>query len=159
MATLTSSWSRNVIASTRRSLTIVIVLFAISVVGCSSHQPTFESQTTPAESDRILRRAFEQHSEQLQVEGEGVVKRVLSDDNDGSRHQRFILLLGSGQTLLVAHNIDIAPRISGLQEGDKVLFRGEYDWNAEGGVIHWTHHDPNGRHSGGWLKHEGKTYQ
>jgi Protein of unknown function (DUF3465) len=159
MATLTSPGRGNVIASTRRSLTIVFVSFAISVLGCSSHQPTFESHATASESDLILRRAFEQHSDKLQVEGEGIVKRVLSDDNDGSKHQRFILLLGSGQTLFVAHNIDIAPRISGLQEGDKVLFRGEYDWNPEGGVIHWTHHDPNGRHSGGWLKHEGKTYQ
>lgn len=43
--------------------------------------------------------------------GEGVVDRALSDDNDGSRHQRFILRLASGQTLLIAHNIDISLRI------------------------------------------------
>jgi hypothetical protein len=82
----------------------------------------------------------------------------LPDDLEGSRHQRFVLRLSSGQTLLVAHNIDLAPRISSLNRGDKVEFYGEYEWNAKGGVIHWTHHDPSGRHVGGWLKHDSKTY-
>ncbi|QOY51204.1 DUF3465 domain-containing protein [Candidatus Sulfurimonas baltica] len=42
----------------------------------------------------------------------GDVIRVLSDDNTGSRHQRFIIRLSSGQTLLIAHNIDLAPKES-----------------------------------------------
>jgi Protein of unknown function (DUF3465). len=50
----------------------------------------------------------------------------LPDDEQGSRHQRFILRLASGRTLLVAHNIDLAPRIDGLQVGDQVAFSGEY---------------------------------
>lgn len=94
-----------------------------------------------------------------QVQGSGSVVRILADDNDGSRHQRFILEVDDGRTLLVAHNIDIAPRIAGLKIGDTVAFYGEYEWNDKGGVIHWTHHDPNGRHPDGWLKHGGRTYQ
>lgn len=78
---------------------------------------------------------------------------------DGSQHQRFIVELSSGQTLLIAHNIDIAPRINSLQVGDSVRFYGEYEWNPQGGIIHWTHHDPNGYHVGGWIKHNGRTYQ
>ncbi len=85
--------------------------------------------------------------------------RLLSDDLSGRRHQRFIVRLASGQTVLVAHNIDIAPRIKGLKEGDSVRFKGEYVWNEEGGVIHWTHHDPDGRHVTGWVKHNGKTFK
>ncbi len=141
-----------------RSLTLVFVLLGVSVLNCSP-PPTRAQSGPPSESDRVLRRAFEQRTSNLRVEGRGVVKRILADDNDGSRHQRFILELGSGQTLLIAHNVDVAPRISGLRKGDKVAFRGEYDWNPEGGVIHWTHHDPGGRHPGGWLKHKGKTYR
>ena len=94
-----------------------------------------------------------------QAQGSGTVTRVLPDDNDGSRHQRFILQLASGRTLLVAHNIDLAPRVAGIRPGDKVDFYGEFESNSQGGVIHWTHHDPNGQHVGGWLKHKGRTYQ
>ena len=94
-----------------------------------------------------------------QMGGEGVVERILADDNDGSRHQRFILRLGSGQTLLIAHNIDIANRIETLRIGERVEFYGQYESNPQGGVIHWTHHDPAGNHVDGWLKHNGMVYQ
>lgn len=94
-----------------------------------------------------------------QTRGSGTVIRMLADDHDGSRHQRFILQVAGGRTLLIAHNIDLAPRIAGLKMGDTVEFYGEYEWNNKGGVIHWTHHDPNGRHVAGWLKHGGRTYQ
>jgi hypothetical protein len=110
-------------------------------------------------SDEALARAFEQRTSNVQVEGQGVLRRVLSDDNDGRRHQRFVLTLASGQTLLIAHNIELAPRVVGLREGDVVSFSGEYEWNAEGGVIHWTHRDPSKRHPAGWIKHNGKVYQ
>ncbi len=112
-----------------------------------------------AGSDALLADAFEQERRGLQVEGSGRVVRLLPDDNNGSRHQRFILRLDSGQTLLVAHNIDRAPRIAGLDEDDTVAFFGEYEWSGQGGVIHWTHHDPDGSHVAGWLRHEGATYQ
>jgi len=111
-----------------------------------------------AGANATLAEAFNTRASSLQVQGSGVVARVLPDDNDGSRHQRFILRLSSGQTLLVAHNIDLAPRVSELRESDTVTFNGEYEWNAKGGVIHWTHHDPQGRHEAGWLKHKGRTY-
>lgn len=112
-----------------------------------------------AESDAVIARAFSGRRNGLQVEGAGTVTRVLADDNDGSRHQRFILELGSGQTLLVAHNIDLAPRVAGIGAGDRVRFYGEYEWNDQGGVIHWTHADPAGRHVTGWLEHRGRRYQ
>ena len=137
-----------------RFLTLAFLLLATTVFGCSPRS----EQAPSSESDQILQRAFESRTRNLQVEGRGVVKGILPDDNEGSRHQRFILELGSGQTLLIAHNIDLAPRIPNLHEGDEVEFRGEYDWNPEGGVIHWTHDDPAGRHPGGWLKHQGQTY-
>jgi hypothetical protein len=110
-------------------------------------------------AEDALAKAFQSQQSGVQVSGEGVVDRVLSDDNEGSRHQRFILRLASGQTLLIAHNIDLAPRVEALASGDRVLFYGQYEWNAEGGVIHWTHHDPEGRHVSGWLKSNGRTYQ
>lgn len=94
-----------------------------------------------------------------QVELEGTVVRVLSDDTSGSRHQRFIVRLRSGQTVLIAHNIDIAPRVDGIAAGDSVRFAGEFEENDKGGVVHWTHHDPSGRHPDGFIVHQGHTYR
>ncbi len=120
--------------------------------------PSTQVQVAPAQSD-ALDQAFTAEASGTQVTGQGTVTRLLSDDNDGSRHQRFILTLASGQTLLVAHNIDVAPRIASLKVGDTVAFNGVFEWNDKGGVIHWTHRDPGGRHQAGWLKHAGQTYQ
>lgn len=104
-------------------------------------------------------RAFAEHRSDVLVQGSGTVARVLADDDQGSRHQRFILRMRDGQTLLMAHNIDLAPRVPGLRAGDTVRFQGEYEWNDKGGVVHWTHHDPDGRHPGGWLEHDGSRYE
>jgi hypothetical protein len=70
-----------------------------------------------------------------------------------------LIELESGHTLLISHNIDLAPRIDKLREGDLIEFYGEYEWNKKGGVIHWTHHDPQGVHTGGWLKYQGRVFQ
>jgi hypothetical protein len=112
-----------------------------------------------ATGDAECARALETRASGVQVQGQGTVTKILADDNEGSRHQRFLVKLRSGQTLLVVHNIDIASRISSLRVGDTIEFNGEYEWNAKGGVIHWTHHDPGGRRAGGWLKHANQTYQ
>jgi cold shock CspA family protein len=126
-----------------------------------------ESIGTPAsisehggkESDAAISSAFANRQSNVQVSGSGIVAKLLPDDTDGSRHQRFILRLASGQTLLVAHNIDLAPRINSLREGDEVGFYGQYEWNEKGGVVHWTHRDPGGSHVDGWLQYQGQQLQ
>jgi hypothetical protein len=118
-----------------------------------------QAQGASAGESATLRAAISEQKSGAQVTGEGVVTKLLSDDTEGRRHQRFILTLPSGQTLLVAHNIDLAPRLASLKTGDSVSFNGVYEWNAKGGVIHWTHRDPSGSHQAGWLKHAGQTYQ
>lgn len=133
----------------------VLVFATVAVAFGFSNNPNDVAQG----SDERFLHAYENRQSNLQLSGQGVVEKLLSDDLDGSRHQRFILRLASGQTLLVAHNIDLAPRINDLKVGDMVAFYGEYEWNQRGGVIHWTHHDPRGRHPHGWLKHRGVTYQ
>lgn len=110
-------------------------------------------------SNWILKQAFLNKTSGLQVQGRGTVGRLLSDDVNGDRHQRFILRLANKQTLLITHNIDIAPRLVGLKSGDTVTFYGQYEWNSKGGLIHWTHHDPDGNHVTGWLRYRGKIYQ
>ena len=136
----------------------VIVVIAVVYIGWGQLYRTDNPAVLSGHSTNLAR-AFDERVSDVQVEGSGGVIKILKDDNDGSRHQRFILRLDSGQTVLIAHNIDLAPRLPSLRKGDTVAFFGEYEWNAKGGVIHWTHHDPGGRHVGGWLKLNGKTYQ
>lgn len=133
---------------------MTLLMVAVLLSGCSTTVSVDSS-----ESDRILADAYDSQLSDVQVVGSGRVIRNLADDADGGRHQRFVLELASGQTLLVAHNIDVAPRIPALKVGDLVEFKGVYEWNDEGGVIHWTHHDPAGVHEAGWLRHNGVLYQ
>ncbi len=127
-------------------------------VAAPTPAPPTASSIRQQSGDPLLT-AFLTRSSKVQIESEGVVKKLLPDDDVGSRHQRFILEGPSGRTVLVAHNLDLAPRVPDLQPGARVAFNGEYEWNERGGVIHWTHHDPRGEHAGGWLEYRGRRYQ
>lgn len=115
--------------------------------------------STFAYANPQIDKAYHDKQSNIQVQGSGKVIKVLSDDNSGSRHQRFILKLPSNLTVLVAHNIDLSNKINDLKAGDNVEFYGEYEWNNKGGILHWTHHDPRGKHTDGWLKHNGIIYK
>lgn len=116
-------------------------------------------QPAASRDNGALYAAMDNKRSGVMVAGEGVVQKVLKDDTDGSRHQRFILDVGQGRTLLVAHNIDLAPRVPDLQAGGTVRFYGQYESNHRDGVLHWTHRDPAGRHAHGWLEYRGKRYE
>ena len=140
------------------------IIFILSLLAaCKQSAPNIsaesEALTSAAVSNQALTDAFKNKKSDIFVEGSGVVKKLLADDNKGSRHQNFLVTVSAEQTLLFAHNIDLAPRIENLQIGDTVTFRGEYVYNPKGGVMHWTHKDPQGQKSGGWIKHNGQTFQ
>lgn len=142
---------------------VLVVVLIIAFTGGREFAALPDSDTLAptigSKGEAALRAAYENQRSDLQIRGDGEVIEVLSDDHDGSRHQRFILRTSTGQTILVAHNVDLAARVEDLKVGDRIEFNGEYDWNTKGGVIHWTHGDPQGWHEGGWIKHEGRTYE
>ncbi len=123
-----------------------------------------DRRTTPATPPDV--RQTENHVDQLfrdrisdvMVTLTGPVDRILPDDHEGSRHQRFIIRTPSGRTVLIAHNIDLARRVP-LEIGDTVTVRGEYEWSDRGGTMHWTHHDPRQWREGGWIEHHGVRYE
>ena len=141
-----------------KRVALAALVLAAFCAGCIGHgNPVVATRAGAA--DQLIAGAFNSRQSGIEVQDTGTVTKVLADDVEGGRHQRFILRLESGQTLLVAHNIDIAARLAPLTVGDPVEFRGQYEWNSQGGVIHWTHHDPAGRHPSGWVKCNGQTYQ
>jgi hypothetical protein len=140
----------------RHMLPVVAAALLAAWLLLPQHQkgPPPNEAPVAAQADRI---AHDQATRE--ITGRGTVIRVLPDDTEGTRHQRFILRLASGDTLLVAHDIDVAPRVEPLRIGDVVEYHGEYVWNPKGGVVHWTHRDPSGHHEAGWLRRGGTTFQ
>ena len=102
--------------------------------------------------------AFKKYDTGSWIEVTGFVTRLLSNDNDGSRHQRFIIDVGDRRTLLIAHNIDLAERVP-VGMGDRVHVRGMYEWNDLGGLVHWTHDDPQGIEDGGYVRYRRRVYR
>ncbi len=144
---------------------LLILLVALLAVACRAEVPqsatVLESaqQAVSSTANDALNDAYQRKLSSVWLEGEGTVKKLLPDDNKGSRHQKFLVGISNGKTLLFAHNIDLAPRIDDLKIGDTVTFRGEYVYNPKGGVMHWTHRDPRGELQGGWIRHNGRTYE
>jgi hypothetical protein len=138
---------------------ILLLIIALLFVVADNYQK--RNSTTPSSTtdNTSVEQAFLNKQESVQVSGNGTVVKLLPDDLKGARHQKFILKISKNLTILIAHNIDLAPKIKTLKKGDLVLFTGEYEYNNRGGLVHWTHHDPGKRHPEGWLKHNGKTYK
>lgn len=118
-------------------------------------QPT---AAAPDASDPVAK-AYAERARGRMIAVQGTVSRLLSDDREGSPHQRFVVRTTSGLTVLVSHNLDLAQRLDGLRVGDMVSLYGEYEWNDQGGVMHWTHNDPDGHHAAGYINWNGRRYQ
>jgi hypothetical protein len=142
----------------KKLIKIVLAVLVLAYYAYTEYYPVDQTHTTGQQDNSLLLQAIANRNSDVQVTGAGKVIKVLPDDNKGSRHQRFLVKLESGNTLLIAHNIDLAPRVKGLKQGDQISFNGEFEWNSKGGVIHWTHKDPRSVHIHGWLEHNGEKY-
>jgi hypothetical protein len=73
------------------------------------------------------------------------------------RHEEFAIASDAGP-LTVIDNVDLAPQVP-VHRGDRIEVAGEmvHDPGALP-VVHWTHHDPAGRHRGGFILFQGRTY-
>lgn len=151
----------------RRALLGIVAAIALAIAqqagwiaGDGATGSTAPATAVPAVADgnADLERAIEARASGVMMTVEARVVKLLPDDLDGSRHQRFLLDVGRGRTVLVAHNIDLAERVP-LGRDDTVRLRGQFEWNDKGGVLHWTHHDPRGRHPGGWIEYGGRRFE
>ena len=136
---------------------IAVALFLYNQIN-SGEKSQPEPTSLPGPTVTGVQQAYLQQASGVLVEETGIVDRLLEDDLEGSRHQRFVVRLPDDHTVLIAHNIDLAPRVP-LNTGDPVRFFGEFEWNPRGGVVHWTHKDPQKRRPGGWIDHGGARYE
>lgn len=152
----------------RRFYPLFILLFfsCLSMSGCAqAGSPVAQAQTQPANApaqavagDAEAIRAQELQLVKVPVTVTAPVKKMLRYDDRGLPHEKFLLLLSNGTTILVAHNTKMAPYVP-LQAGDMVTVSGEFIWNAKGGLIHWTHHTDTPNHRGGYIDFNGKRYE
>ena len=115
---------------------------------------------TQSPDDRALCAAYSSTRSHVEVVADGTVTRVFGvAPGRVSPHEGFLFRLGSGCTLVVRveANTDFTGAIP-LALGQHVLVKGEYEYYSLGGVIHWTHRDPRGRHEGGYIEAGGRMY-
>lgn len=144
----------------------MLTTFLTWTAGCTDARHKHRTEETetgvvdPGESDSgdaAVLKAQRKHRKKVEVTLTARVKELLPPDTDGSPHQRFLLELSNGTTVLVAHNTDLAPEVP-IHVGDTLTLHGEYIWNKLGGVLHYTHHSTT-RHESGWIQLNGQTYQ
>jgi len=128
----------------------------VALVIASSCMPP---AATAVADNAAVQRAFQRHTDQVEVTASGTVDRVLTDqDGPSGPHERFIVRLTDvAMTVLIEHNLSLAPRVP-VATGEAVVVHGEYIWNAQGGLVHFTHHDPDRSHEGGYILYGGKRY-
>jgi len=128
----------------------VAVLLAAWLVACGG---------SATADDAAIVADFHSHRSNVEVTADGTVVRLLPDriSSTGTHEQFIIKLTSQDLTVEIEHNISIAMRVP-VAEGDHVIVHGEYIWTAKGGLIHFTHHDPQGTHEGGYIEDNGKTY-
>lgn len=139
----------------RKNLLLILLLIFLSLTAYYNKRTRTDDFFIPAGQ---LETAYDEKRSGIQVTGTGVVVKLLADDTKGSKHQKMIVKIGEKHTILIAHNISLAPRAE-VKEGDTITFHGEYEWNEKGGIVHWTHHDPQQQHPNGYLKVNGIQYQ
>ncbi len=137
-----------------------VALTAFLLAGCSTSQ---------APNDRAVCDAYAAGRSHVEVVADGIVTRTLGVAPGrpsttlragSSPHEGFLMRLSSACSLIVRveANTDFTGSFP-LAPGQRVNVKGEYEYYPMGGVVHWTHRDPRGRHEGGFIQTGGGLYE
>ncbi len=134
-----------------RGRVILVALIGASLCACAASR---------APDDAAVCAAFSAQRSGVEVVAQGSVTHVLGvQAGRSSPHEGFLLRLDSGCAIVVRVevNTDFTGTIP-LSIGQRVLVKGDYEYYSRGGVIHWTHRDPRGRHENGYVDVNGTMY-
>jgi hypothetical protein len=135
----------------RRAARLFAVTLAASLGSCAGAQ---------SPNDAAVCAAYTAERSHVEVIADGTITRILGvQAGRVSPHEGFLVRLAAGCSLVVRveANTDFTGPIP-LARGERVTVKGEYEYYPLGGVIHWTHRDPRGRHEGGYIEAAGSTY-
>lgn len=114
----------------------------------------------PAPDDALLCSAYRAAASHVEVLADGYVVQGLGTQHGPSgEHEGFLLRLRSGCALVVRVETNIA--FTGpipLHDGEYVTVKGEYEYDAGGGVLHWTHRAFRSHHASGYVEAAGRLY-
>jgi hypothetical protein len=126
----------------------------------SACAPVQTATNAVANNDAICQ-AFNAQQSRVEVVADGTVTRDLGlRAGRSGTHEGYLLRLNGGCNVIlkVETNVDLTGPVP-IRQGEHAIVKGEYEWTRLGGVLHWTHHDPRGRHEGGFVEVDGHTYQ
>jgi hypothetical protein len=132
---------------------LVAALAVALLSGCASGGSS-------APDNAAVCKAFSGGQSHAEVTAQGAVVRDFGvRAGRESPHEGFLMRLSSDCDLVVRveANVDFTGSFA-LRRGEKVEVRGEYEFYPLGGVIHWTHRDPRGRHPDGYVQADGRRY-
>jgi hypothetical protein len=147
----TSSRSGSTVLATRSAL-VASLAIAACASACGGNGTT---------DDAAVCSAYHNGRSGVEVVADGRVTAILGvAQGRVSPHEGFLVRLDSGCDVVVRveANTDLTGEFP-IARGDRVVVKGEYEYYPRGGVIHWTHRDPRGRHEGGYVQLGGRTYQ
>ncbi|MBV9277651.1 MAG: DUF3465 domain-containing protein [Candidatus Eremiobacteraeota bacterium] len=124
------------------------ILGALLLGACQS------SSSTLADAQRVCQSG----ASHVEVHFSGTIARYLGTHySQSGEHEGFLIMpSGSTNSLMVEDNVNLSGFIP-MRRGDAVELQGQYECNDS--VIHWTHHDPSGRHVGGFVIVNGRRFQ
>jgi hypothetical protein len=75
-----------------------------------------------------------------------------------SEHESFPVRTDAGAHLEIVANLSLSPWLE-VRPGDRVVVDGELVRPpGREALVHWTHHDPAGRHAAGFIEWNGRRY-
>ncbi len=125
---------------------ITFALLAATLGGCASGPVTVEKAMS------LCARG----ASAVEVTANGSVARLLGNSSSRTGTHEGFVLRSNALMIQVQDNTTITGQIP-LSKGEAVTLQGQYECND--GVIHWTHHDPRGRHVSGFIEAGGKIYR
>jgi hypothetical protein len=133
-----------------RASSLATTLVALTLSGCAAAPDNLTQAIATCNSG----------ARYVEIRDSGIVYRILGERGSQSGvHEGFLIRFpyrANGAVTRVEDNVDITGPIP-LRRGDQVTLQGQFECNDQ--VIHWTHHDPRGRHLAGYITVNGKTYQ
>lgn len=159
----------NLFAKSVLAVTSFLVLFSWDMAEAKQKQNQKQNQGARSQQQQsigvdeaasdadILRAIRDQRRVNFLEGGSMTVTKVLPDDNNGLKHQKWVVRLTNGTTLQAVYNSDMCPRVP-IKVGDVIAMGGMFIWTNSGPMLHWLHHDPRGNRPDGYVYVKGNFY-